>query len=109
MRKTNSKEVKQAVKNYLLEVNEVDTIEEIAKQFMSEYGWAVARMGTENACVEWLRGLPIACAFYYWDIAELLAEWLDDTQENQMKLIEEKGDGIYWLLLARQIVRTLYN
>lgn len=41
MRRTNSKEVKAAVKNYLLEVaqsEELNTIKDIKEKFISEYG-----------------------------------------------------------------------
>ena len=103
MRKTNSKEVKLAVRNYLLSLED-GTLKEIKEKFLNEYGWAVPRYGELNACIEWLRGLAIGCHYYYEDIAYLLAEWLDDTPENQWKWLDKKGDGLYWLLLAREIV-----
>lgn len=105
MRKTNSKEVKAAVRKYLLECDE-NTIVEMKERFLNEYGWAISRMGEVNACIEWLRGLAISVDFYYCDIIKLLAEWLDDTEENQEKWIDKKGDGLYWLLLAREIVAS---
>ena len=105
MRKTNSKEVKAAVRKYLLECDEI-TIVEMKERFLSEYGWAIPRMGELNACIEWLRGLAISVDYYYCDIIKLLAEWLDDTEENQEKWIDKKGDGLYWMLLAREIVAS---
>lgn len=103
MRKTNSKEVKIAVRSYLAECEEM-TLLEIKERFVAEYGWAIPRYGELNSCIEWLRGLAIGCHFYYEDIVHLLAQWLDDTPENQWKWIDKKGDGLYWLLLAREIV-----
>jgi hypothetical protein len=105
MRKTNSKEVKAAVRDYIVECEEC-TLKEIKERFLNEYGWAVPRMGELNACIEWLRGLAIGCHFYYEDIVHLLAQWLDDTPENQWKYIDKQGDGLYWLLMAREIVAS---
>jgi hypothetical protein len=105
MRKTNSKEVKAAVRKYLLNCEEI-TIVEMKERFLNEYGWAIPRMGELNACVEWLRGLAINVDYCYCDIIKLLAEWLDDTEENQEKWLDKKGDGLYWMLLAREIVAS---
>ena len=104
MRKTNSKEVKKAIREYLVEMNDC-TIAELKEKFISEYGWKIASVGQIDACVHWLRGLSCNVAFYYDAIAQLLAEWLDDTKENQERWLEKKGDGLYWLLLAREIVK----
>ena len=104
MRKTNSKEVKKAIREYLVEMNDC-TIAELKEKFINEYGWKIVRTGEINACIDWLRGLGCNVAFYYDVIAQLLSEWLDDTKENQEKWLEKKGDGLYWLLLAREIVK----
>lgn len=109
MRRTNSKEVKAAVRSYLLEVaesEELATIKDLKDKFLNEYGWAIPRMGELNACIEWLRGLAINCHYYYEDIVHLLAQWLDDTPENQWKYIDKQGDGLYWLLMAREIIAS---
>lgn len=109
MRKTNSKEVKSAVRNYLLEVAEVEELESIndlKEKFVSEYGWRISKIGELNACMDWLRGLGINVDFCYSDIVTLLAEWLDDTEEHQEKMIDKNGDDLYWLLLAREIVAS---
>ena len=103
MRKTNSKEVKAAVRKYLLECDEI-TIVEMKERFLNEYGHEIKRYGQLNACINWLRGLAINVDFYYCDIVKRLAEWLDDTEENQWKYIDKKGDDLYWLLIAREIV-----
>lgn len=105
MRKTNSKEVKLAVKNYIVECEEME-LKEIKERFISEYGWAIPRMGELNACIEWLRGLAIGCHYCYEDIVYLLAEWLEDTPENQWKWVDKKGTDLYWLLMAREIVAS---
>lgn len=105
MRKTNSKEVKAAVRKYLLECEEI-TIVEMKERFHDEYGHEIKRRGELNACIEWLRGLAIGCDYYYCDIVKLLAEWLDDSEENQWKWLDKKGDDLYWLLMAREIVAS---
>lgn len=105
MRRTNSKEVKTAVRNYLAECEDI-TIAEMKERFFKEYSHNIKRYGELNACIEWLRGLAISCHFYYEDIVHLLADWLDDTPENQWKYIDKKGDNLYWLLLAREILAS---
>ena len=104
MRKTNNKEVKKAIREYLSEMNDC-SIPELKEKFFSEYGWKIASIGEINACIDWLRGLGCNVAFCYDAIAQLLAEWLCDTKENQEKWLEKKGDDLYWLLLAREIVK----
>ena len=105
MRRTNSKEVKQAVRSYLLSLED-GTLSEMKERLHIEYGHEIRRRGELNACIEWLRGLAIGCDFYYCDIVKLLANWLDDSEENQWKLLDKKGDDLYWLLLAREIVAS---
>ena len=85
MRKTNSKEVKKAIRDYLVEMNDC-SMQELKEKFISEYGWKIASVGEVNACIDWLRGLGCNVAYYYDAIALLLALWLDDTQENQEKM-----------------------
>ena len=109
MRRTNSKEVKAAVRNYLLEVaesEELATIKDLKDKFLNEYGWAVARLGQHNACIEWLKGLGINVDYTYYDIIQLMAEWLDESTEEAERWLDKRGDGLYWQLLAREIVNA---
>ena len=109
MRRTNRKEVKAAVRNYLLEVaesEELATIKDLKDKFLNEYGWAVARLGQNNACIEWLRGLGINVDYTYYDIIQLMAEWLDESTEEAERWLDKRGDGLYWQLLAREIVNA---
>ena len=106
MRKTNSKEVKTAVRNYLTEVaqsEELNTVKDIKDKFISEYGWAIERLGERNACVEWLKGLGISVDYSYYDIVHLMADWLDESVEDAEKWLDKRGDSLYWELLAREI------
>ncbi|MFQ7099559.1 MAG: hypothetical protein ACLRRO_05075 [Lachnospira eligens] len=107
MRRTNSKEVKAAVRNYLTEVaqsEELNTIKDIKNKFINEYGWAVARLGERNACIERLRGLGVGVDYSYYDIIQLMAEWLDESTEEAEKWLDKRSDGLYWDLLAREIL-----
>lgn len=109
MRRTNSKEVKAAVRSYLLEVaesEEMATIKDLKDKFLNEYGWAVERLGQYNACIEWLRGLGINVDYTYYDIIQLMAEWLDESTEEAERWLDKRGDGLYWQLLAREIVNA---
>jgi hypothetical protein len=109
MRRTNSKEVKAAVRNYLTEVaqsEELNTIKDIKEKFINEYGWAVARLGERNACIEWLRGLGVGVDYSYYDIIQLMAEWLMESTEEAEKWLDKRGDGLYWDLLAREILAS---
>ena len=109
MRRTNSKEVKAAVRNYLLDVaesEELATIKDLKEKFLNEYGWAVARLGQYNACIEWLRGLGINVDYNYYDIIQLMAEWLDESTEEAERWLDKRGDGLYWQLLAREIINA---
>lgn len=109
MRRTNSKEVKTAVKNYLLEVaqsEDLSTIKDIKEKFVGEYGWAIARVGERNACIEWLQGLDVGVCYSYYDIIQLMAEWLDESKEEAEKWLDKRGDGLYWDLLAREILAS---
>lgn len=109
MRRTNSKEVKTAVRNYSAEVaqsEDLSTIKDIKDKFVSEYGWAIARLGERNACIEWLRGLGVCVYYSYYDIIQLMAEWLDESTEEAEKWLDKRGDSLYWDLLAREILTS---
>lgn len=109
MRKTNSKETKKEVRAYLLlcaEAEGINSISEIRGKFINEYGYEISRRGELNACIEWLRGLGLGVDFAYYHIIRLLAGWLDDTVQNQEKRMDKDGDGLYWLLMAREIVAS---
>lgn len=109
MRRTNSKEVKAAVRNYLTKVaqsEELSTIKDIKDKFISEYGRAIARLGEHNACIEWLMGLGISVDYSYCNIIQLMTEWLDESTEEAEKWLDKRGDGLYWDLLAREILAS---
>ena len=105
MGKTNSKETKAAVREYLSSLNNL-TILEMKQKFLNEKGWEIPKLGMQNACINWLKGLRIPCEFVTVKTIELLAEWLDDTFDNQWLQYEKYGDDLYWLLLAREILAS---
>ena len=62
--------------------------------FYSEYGWAVERMGEQNALKEWFSGLPSSCniAFMNYEIIQIGIKWgslaADSTEKQQDKVID---------------------
>lgn len=109
MRRTNSKAAREVIRNYLLEVaesEELSTIKDIKDKFLNEYGWAVTRLGERSACVEWLRGLGINVDYSYYDIAQLMAKWLDESVDEAERWLDKRGDSLYWELLAREILAS---
>lgn len=109
MRRTNSKKVSAAVRIYLLKVaesEEMATIKDIKEKFLNEYGWAVARIGQYSTCIKWLKGLGISVDYTYYDIIQLMAEWLDESTEEAERWLDKRGDSLYWQLLAREIVNA---
>lgn len=99
-----SKQVRDAVKAYLEEVNEC-TIQDLYEKFKSEKGHDIPRIGEQKAIIEWLKGLGCECEFYYNGIAELMAKWTGDSVESQEQYIDERGDDVYWILLGREILK----
>lgn len=112
MLKTNCKEVKIVVQNYLLDSIRYDMDNETAthetavqyayNRFISEYGWNVRRIGEYNAFTEWLRGLALPVDFYYFDERALLEEWLEEEPEESGKYDDLQVDKLYWHLLTRE-------
>lgn len=79
--KSNSKEVKLAVQEYIKECINFDgydgitpTAENVYKQFVIEHGHNIKTMGEQRAFTEWLRGLPsvLSVACYYDEVRDIL-------------------------------------
>ncbi len=39
-------------------------------------------------------------------IFSIMAEWLDESTEEAEKWLDKRGDGLYWDLLAREILAS---
>ena len=76
-------------------------------RFRSEYKWAIATMGEQRACEEWLQGLALPIAFYNHDIIELAKSWgsipQDATARQEDKIIDN-----YWRFMAAKLCQ-LHN
>lgn len=104
MLKTNTKAVKEAVKNYIIASND-ETLTELKERFIDEYSWCIKRIGEYNAMIEWLRGLAINCSYTYYDERLLLKSWLQETEEEANKYSDEQVDKLYWHLLATTLLK----
>lgn len=114
--KTNSKEVKQAVKNYIVDCFEVCDESEIYKTFEERAGRIAETFKKEarGASFEefrgWLAGLP-SCALgddvFLSDAGDLVAEWLKQTTEEKEKYNREESERLAALLIYREIEKYI--
>lgn len=64
------------------------------KTFRAEYGWAISRMGYQNAMKEWAQGLPSAfnVAYLNYEIIKLAYEWgslsTGASEKEEYKIVE---------------------
>ena len=118
MLKTNSKEVKQAVRGYILEcIPEGMTIKEVHKNFINTY------FKTENekryfnnnekkAFENWLTTIPSAfdVEFATWEICKIVGSWLDETEEEIEKYFDEdamKTENLFRYLITKHFYEML--
>ena len=85
---------------------DLDKIKFLKKTFLDEYGWAVSRMGLQNAVESWLRGLPssLSLPFYNDEIIEIAKQWgslpINATEKQEDKILNN-----YWKLMAANVVK----
>lgn len=125
MLRTNSKQVKEAIRKYLQEGFENScynldegiyngmTLPEMARKFR-KIMWDEWYKGNnfkrcpnlQAAIIEYLKGLPssIAIAFYYDEERKLLEKWLQENETDSIKYGDEKVDRLYWHLISREII-----
>lgn len=125
MLRTNSKQAKEAIRNYLKDgfldsaynldegIYQDMTLPEMARKFLEimqdEFYCAYNKMRYPNlqeAIIEYLKGLPssIAIAFYYDEERRLLEKWLQEDKTDSIKYGDEKTDRLYWHLISREII-----
>lgn len=125
MTKTNIKEVKQSVRAYLLECVDESWLEEmnltdsepgaifsaLFEQMKSEYWIGYERKrypNRETAFIQWLMGLPVLTVDYYYDdMRNLLAKWLEETPEESAKYDDSKVSDLFYHLMAREFFAVL--
>ena len=118
MRKTNSKEVKNAVRSYILEcIPEGMTVKEVHENFINTY------FKTENekryfnnnerkAFENWLTTIPSAfdVEFATWEICKIVGSWLDETEEEIEKYFDKdamKTENLFRYLITKHFYEIL--
>jgi len=76
--------------------------------FEAEYGWAIGRLGFDNAVREWLQGLPSAIniAFYNHDILKLAVKWQSLPADYSEKQADKILDN-YWHFMATKLSQLM--
>lgn len=120
MKRTTSREVKTAIREYLLDCmdfsgydldeSKMSIAEKVTtcyRIFKEEKSYEIKRIGERAAFTDWLRGLASALSvdFYYFDERALIESWLD--QQDSEKYPDEKVDALYWHLLTREFFAML--
>lgn len=122
MIRSTKKEVKQAIREYLLDnmdfsgygldENEMTATEKIRKCydiFKEEKGYEIPRVGERQAFIDWLQGLAstLTVAFYYDDQRRLLGEWLHNTPVENAKYDDLQVSNMFWWLCCREFFAML--
>lgn len=124
MLKTNSKQVKEAIRKYLQEGFENSgcnldegiynglTLPEMARKFLDIMEKEYPKFYGGNfysyaAIADYLQGLPssISVRFYYNEERNLLKEWLQETDEESNRFEDDKMNRLYWFLISREIIK----
>lgn len=120
--KTNCKQVKEAIKNYILESFHnsdfetwnnvlVDDYNEICSIILSTFWIEKVKLDRSRATVtelffDWAQGLPyILNCDYYYNVPgiDLLGEWLQETEEEKAKYTEDQACNLITRLLWREL------
>lgn len=118
MRKTNSKEVKAAVRNYIMEcIPEGMTIQDVYNDFINSYyktdnEKAYFNYIEQNAFKEWLTTIPSSfdIEFATWEICKIVGSWLDETEEEIEKYFDNdamKAESLFRMLVTKHFYEML--
>ena len=118
MRKTNSKEVKLAVRNYILEcVPEDMTIKEVYENFKNTYYKTdnekrYFNYNEQNAFKNWLTTIPSSfnVEFATWEICKLVGSWLDETEgeiESYFDNDPMKAESLFRMLITKHFYEMI--
>lgn len=130
MIRSNSKEFKNRIHSYLMEVTE-DTLSQyeggeyeelkalpynwqVCKKFLQvrfnrEYGWNIKRVGRYNACVEWLQGLALNIVYWETGAAEKLKELFSASDKELEGIIYRRSPKMRspFEALCRQLAQEI--
>ena len=115
-RKTNSKEVKEAVRNYIMEcVPEGMTVKEVHEDFLesyfkTEYQKRYYNYNERKAFFNWLSTIPSSfnVDFITWEICQIVGSWLNETEE-EIEMYFENDAMKTEELFKNLITREFYN
>ena len=89
------------------EGNELTTreakVEQLLKQFESEQGFNVARVGKQKAIAEWLQGLPLDIEYYHDGIVDMAVRF-GSIDPNPSDRLYNKVCENYWSFMANIIL-----
>lgn len=99
MLKTNSKQVKLNVREWLKSYLDLPTLEGSIINFnsLNEYG------KPNLSFVDFLINYECVLPFYYYDMRQLLGQWLEETEEEKNRYNDGKVAKTFEVLIARQI------
>lgn len=125
MLRTNCKQVKEALKNYIMEnydgenyeagtpEAEAQTFEEKARVILADVkrveGWRVGRYTRytwQDAFHDWAGGLPslLDCSYHYnVSAVDLLGDMLEETEEERNRYTEQEAEEMLDKLLYREL------
>lgn len=75
--------------------------------FHKEKGVDVRRYGLEIAFIDWMQGLPSILETFSllgWEVTEILAEWLEETETEKEAYSKKDEDGIKAMETALHLV-----
>lgn len=95
-----------------IECNDTDKekIEFLERIFISDYGWAIRKIGRQKAVEEWLKGLPSILSIPFYNSDRLLLAFsfgrlnVGATEAQENKFINQ-----YWTMISAKIVQLFNN
>lgn len=117
-RKTNSKEVNQAVRSYILKcIPEGMTVKEVHENFINTYFKTKSEKryfnnNEKKAFENWLTTIPdtFNIEFATWEICKIVGSWLNETEEEIEKYFEEnvtKTENLFRYLITKHFFKML--
>ena len=120
MLKTNSKAVKQAVRAYLMDAirlqedlsptaTDAEAIRYTEERLRFEKSYEIKRSygNLQLAFEDWIRGLALDIEYCTADQRDILADWLEETQEEAARYEDEQVDELFYRLITREFLNMV--
>lgn len=119
MKRSTCKEVKQAIRQYILDhitldnygidessLSNSEKILKVFQIFQHEKQWTIFYWGKSHAFQDWLRGVPsaIATVISYYDKRKIIEKWLEETPEESERYSDDTMCDLYYWLLTREFM-----